>query len=323
MKNLGQTIRKAKLENKNRQDALQDFLRAYRETPHSTTGVAPNMLLFGFCRSSGLPSMQPTREQVLDAHELAVSNDNMAKQRMQKEYDQRMRVSDSILRPGTIVLLKSNKWSKAAPRWDPNPYTVVECKGSMITATRGDHIITRNSSFFSIYKKRYEDIGASVVFNNSKKTKWIGDDNDANENEPQPAVIIAPQPALIIAPQPAFNLPIQQPIVNDDVPPPLENFDDINISLNDTELELPNDELNSDETVIDQHQTNVSDDDSVSTKSSSPKTIIHETENEEQSTDSTDETPKKRKNRSSRRQDPDYVPPANLNAKNRKRKTSA
>ena len=50
------------------QEALLEFLRRYRETPHSTTGVSPNHLLLGFSRSSGIPSMVPeTPEQVNDA----------------------------------------------------------------------------------------------------------------------------------------------------------------------------------------------------------------------------------------------------------------
>ena len=134
MKNLGQTIRKAKMENRSRLEALQNFLRAYRETPHSTTGIAPNMLLFGFCRSSGLPCIQPTREEVLRSHETAISNDNKAKEKMQQDYDKRMRASESNIRPGSFVLLKSTKWSKSAPRWEPEPFRVTSCKGSMITA---------------------------------------------------------------------------------------------------------------------------------------------------------------------------------------------
>ena len=40
---------------------------------------------------------------------------------------------------------KRNKWST---RLDPKPYCVTRVKGTMITATRPGHYITRNSSFY-------------------------------------------------------------------------------------------------------------------------------------------------------------------------------
>ena len=35
---------------------------------------------------------------------------------------------------------------------EPHPYTVIEKKGSMVTASHGDHYITRNSSMFKPVK---------------------------------------------------------------------------------------------------------------------------------------------------------------------------
>ena len=37
-------------------EALQYFLRTYRETPHATTKVAPAMLLMGYSKTSGIPT---------------------------------------------------------------------------------------------------------------------------------------------------------------------------------------------------------------------------------------------------------------------------
>jgi hypothetical protein len=58
------------------QEALLEFLRRYRETPHSTTGASPNHLLLGFSRSSGIPSIVPeTPEQREVWRKTALAND--------------------------------------------------------------------------------------------------------------------------------------------------------------------------------------------------------------------------------------------------------
>ena len=54
MRNLNKVIRNAAINGRSRQQELQLFLRAYRATPHSVTKIAPNDLLFGFNRTSGL-----------------------------------------------------------------------------------------------------------------------------------------------------------------------------------------------------------------------------------------------------------------------------
>ena len=54
MKKLGKVLKTAESKNKH----LQEFLKRYRETPHSTTKVPPALLLIGFTRTSGLPQIE-------------------------------------------------------------------------------------------------------------------------------------------------------------------------------------------------------------------------------------------------------------------------
>ena len=49
---------------------------------------------------------------------------------------------------GDTVLVKQSKWNKLTPAYNPKPYRITRKKGSMITASRRDHAIVRNSSFF-------------------------------------------------------------------------------------------------------------------------------------------------------------------------------
>ena len=77
IKNFGKVIRTAKITGMNKMQALQDFIRVYNETPHSTTKVAPAMLMLGLCRTSGIPqaSNVPNMKLVSFLHKRAVDND--------------------------------------------------------------------------------------------------------------------------------------------------------------------------------------------------------------------------------------------------------
>lgn len=45
-------------------------------------------------------------------------------------------------------MVKQRKLDKLTPPYDPDPYVVIEKKGSMVTADRDGHTINRNSSQF-------------------------------------------------------------------------------------------------------------------------------------------------------------------------------
>ena len=97
MKKLGKVLRHAKISGVGKEKSLEDFLRVYRETPHSSTKVAPAMLMMNFSRSSGIPLNDEKIDwkAIEDLHRLAEANDQVAKARMQAEYDARMRVKES------------------------------------------------------------------------------------------------------------------------------------------------------------------------------------------------------------------------------------
>ena len=81
MQNLNRVIKNAKVNGHSNEQELQLFLRAYRATPHSVTKIAPNDLLFGFNKTSGLPSSKVVvinREM----HVIAQENYDTAKRRI-------------------------------------------------------------------------------------------------------------------------------------------------------------------------------------------------------------------------------------------------
>jgi transposase InsO family protein len=156
MRNLGTALRTARMTGRPRHDVIRDFLKVYRETPHSTTKVAPNMLMFGFSRTSGLPELElgvhmDVHEQRKLFHEMAVQQDALAKKRMEAEYNARMHVKESKIRVGDLVLLKQKRVNKSTSSLDPEPFVVLSKRGSMVTAARNGFHRTRNSSFFKAY----------------------------------------------------------------------------------------------------------------------------------------------------------------------------
>jgi hypothetical protein len=83
----------------------------------------------------------------------AISNDARAKAKAQEEYNRRMNAKDPIVYVGSQVLFKLKKHKKDTSAWDSEPYTVTAVKGSMITATRHDKTVTRNSSSFKLFRQ--------------------------------------------------------------------------------------------------------------------------------------------------------------------------
>ena len=147
MRNLNKVIRNAATNGRSKQQELQLFLRAYRATPHSVTKIAPNDLLFGFNKTSGLPSSRLIQRD-MKCHEIARANDIQAKEQMKRYYDSHKHVSECPITFGTEVYLKLEKVNKSTPVYYPNMYEVINMNRSMITAQREGHIICRNSSFF-------------------------------------------------------------------------------------------------------------------------------------------------------------------------------
>ena len=148
MKKLARIVQFAKEAGVSRQVALNDFLRAYRATPHSATGVAPADLMLGHSRACGLPRLEPDEQQRRTWHSTAKSNDEAAKTRMEVDFNMRRHTRQSSLKIDDRVLLRREEKRKNETRWDSSPFTVTAINGTMVTASRPDRVITRNSSWF-------------------------------------------------------------------------------------------------------------------------------------------------------------------------------
>ena len=135
MKNLGKVLKNATLNGAKLEEELVRFLRSYRATPHASTKIAPNELMFkGKASTSMLPCYKP---------ELA--NDDNAKAKMKSYTDARMKAKPSELKPGDYVLLRRPEGKlKATSVYDPEPFFIESMRGSRATIVRRSQRLHRN-----------------------------------------------------------------------------------------------------------------------------------------------------------------------------------
>ena len=158
VKTLKKYIKAAKTAGKNWRKELQVFLRNYRTTPHTTTGVAPSVLLM----KRAVRNKIPQANNVDPVSEIIRKRDSSQKMKIKAYADKKCYVKPSEINLGDSVLVKRPfTMSKGSTVYNPNPMTVVKTKGSMITAKNADASVTRNSSFFK--KLTFEEINPPHV----------------------------------------------------------------------------------------------------------------------------------------------------------------
>ena len=144
MRILGKAIRAAFIDQRNWKQELYTFLRQYRATPHSSTGVSPSELLNGRPMKIMLPELrqetQPTG--TID------NRDALEKSKMKRNADDRRGAKDSKLSVGDIVLVRQPHKNKLSAPFDSRPLKITARKGNMVTARRGRYTITRNIAHF-------------------------------------------------------------------------------------------------------------------------------------------------------------------------------
>ena len=169
MRVLNKTLKSANVSERPWKQVLNEMLRSYRSTPHSTTGIPPSKLLFDYEPKTLLPQITPTHQP--QTKQPVFARDKLMKGKIKKYSDNHHHAKPKNIVVNDKVLVKQPKVTKLTPIYDPNPYIVVSRKGSMITAERDGRRITRNISFFkkiicdsytpnkqNIHQDDYEDI---------------------------------------------------------------------------------------------------------------------------------------------------------------------
>ena len=138
------------------------FLRSYRTTPHSTTQVAPHMLLFN--REPKTKLGQAPNPQAKDDD--IRNRDKIAKQHMKAHADCTNKAANRMILQGDHVLIQNEQASKLTPTYYPCPAIVTDVAGTMITVHHKHKTITRN-----VFKKMCSKILQGHL-NTTDENRW-------------------------------------------------------------------------------------------------------------------------------------------------------
>lgn len=173
MRPLKKTIQTAHLEKKNIVLEVENFLFAYRNTPHSTTKVTPAELMFNRKPNYNLPHVHQAVDT--EMHRRATENDRKRKSYNKHYTDTKRHASDIRLSPGDRVLVHQPKINKLTPYYNPNPLCITHIKGTMVTAkyeTDGGYI-TRNVTHFKKITPDTKQNEQSTIDSEPRKQYWM------------------------------------------------------------------------------------------------------------------------------------------------------
>ena len=144
MRTINRTMRIAVDTGEDQEQALQQFLKAYRQTPHSTTGCAPSDALLRRDLRDVIPAgpkWKPARIDKAGCQEKRrITNEKAS-------HTRRAAVPSLVVGEQVVVKDRHPGW-KFRTRFEQEPWTVTRVKGTMVTATRHNQSVTRNVSWF-------------------------------------------------------------------------------------------------------------------------------------------------------------------------------
>uniref|UniRef100_A0ABM0MTM2 Uncharacterized protein K02A2.6-like n=1 Tax=Saccoglossus kowalevskii TaxID=10224 RepID=A0ABM0MTM2_SACKO len=153
MRTMKKIYRIAHIEGKAWKQQLYRFLRNYRATPHTTTSVPLASLLLKKPMRVRLPEISTPSH----ADSKLRQCDKEQKTRMKLNADNRENTNKKQIQVGDTVLIKRDGYiRKDTTPYITHPYRVTDTNGSMITAMKGDHKITRSSSRFKVLKGEHD-----------------------------------------------------------------------------------------------------------------------------------------------------------------------
>ena len=162
---------------------LASFLRHYRPSPHTTTGVSPAELLLGRKIRTELPSFPASASQSSKVQQAAQRSEEK-KEKARQRANEALPV-DPEIDQGDKVLVKQRPRNKTETPYDPRPLQVVSRRGTMVTAENGVKSITRDVSFFRKLRDTVEVSQEPAVEDNHP---WEGTEPVSAEDSSTPTV---------------------------------------------------------------------------------------------------------------------------------------
>ena len=133
-----ESVQAVNIEGKCLSEAVNELVEVYRATPHSATSVSPFEAMHGGrCMRTTFPLLG-SPDKTLD-REKDIRYKKKMERRGGREHD---------LQVGDKVFMRQRADNKLATRFAPNEMTVVEVKGSSITAANEKKLVFRDTSEF-------------------------------------------------------------------------------------------------------------------------------------------------------------------------------
>ena len=130
-------------------DALNQLLMNYHDTPHPATGVAPTAMLFRDAHQSNFPQCPVTEDDIMYAR----IRDATLKESHQNQVNSSKYLKPSQLNIGDTVLLRNyNKTSKFDPTFQPRPCKIVD------TDQRGHFLVIEREADGRIFHRHPDDV---------------------------------------------------------------------------------------------------------------------------------------------------------------------
>lgn len=156
MRNLSKQRRIATAANIHYEECLDRMIKAYRATPHSTTGVSPaSMILLFPGNTTRLPQFRSflnKSNKILQAE----ANDRLNKQNMKEYYDKNARTKENIIKVGDpVYVMVPTEVAKHQPKMSTEIFIVFETdKHNRCTkaVSASGQIVVRDSSQFVLAK---------------------------------------------------------------------------------------------------------------------------------------------------------------------------
>ena len=143
------------------------FLRTYRATPHSTTGISPATALFG--RSIRV-RLSEIKQYVVIEDSAMRTRDREHKENMRQYADGKSYVKEYHISVGDEVLVRNMVKGVSQTYYEKMPYIVINVNGNMVTAQRNEHKITRNANHLKKVNGADDELDLDVKSDNGDNT---------------------------------------------------------------------------------------------------------------------------------------------------------
>ncbi len=177
MKPLTKCLQTAVIEHKDWKIELQRFLLNYRATPHCTTKVPLATSLFGRNIRTKLPE-KPSKVNMEEIDKKINEADASAKAKQKAYADHRRGATSPIFKVGN-----QRKRNKLTSRFDCRPYQIIAIKGTMITARRKDHHITRNCLHFKPFTRALREANTESDTESGEADDTMRENEEEERNE--------------------------------------------------------------------------------------------------------------------------------------------